>query len=458
VLGNGTANNPATLATLRGYYFTGGTYAMWSGALRADGPLFALPAGAVRLAIGAEHRRERYTDADSAYDRTTLTPIVQPGARIGDRRVTAGYAELALPLAARGGAWGIGQLDLSAAVRAEHYSDFGDTVNPKIGLSWAPIPTLRLRGTFGTSFRAPSFSNTRQGADVTSYFAYPLTDPSAPGGTTNALILSGNKPGIGPERATSWTAGIDYRAGAPRGLTVQLTYFDIDYRDRITNPGTALTSFFINRAVYAPIITTNPDPAAVAAYFASPFYANYFGIAASQVSAIVDARVQNLAAQHERGFDLDVGLRFALAGGHAELGTSGSYIVELSQKLTPNSPRVALVGTLGYPPDFRLRGRALYTRGASGIAIFGNFIDGYANNSTGVLRRVASCFTLDAQLSHRFDIGPAGKVALSLSVSNLFDRDPPLTVARSAFTTIGIDLENANPAGRIVSLQVSKQW
>jgi len=456
VLGNGTANNPATLNSLRGYYYTGGTYAMWSTALRADGPLVKLPAGDARLALGVEHRRERYIDAASPYDRTTLTPIVQPGAPIGDRLVTAGYAELALPLSRSGSS--LGRLDVSAAVRGEHYSDFGDTVNPKIGATWEPLVGVRLRGTFGTSFRAPSFSNTRQGPDVTSYFAFPLTDPASPTGTTNAVILSGNKPGIGPERATSWTAGIDFRAGATNGLTAQLTWFDVDYRDRITNPGTALTSFLINRAIYAPIITANADPAALAAYFASPFYANYFGIPASQVSTIIDARTQNLARQRERGLDFDIGYRFALAGGKAELGASGSYIVDLSQRLTPSSPSVSLVGTLGYPPDLRVRGRAVYNVHETGLSVFANYIDGYANNSTGTVQHVGSWLTIDAQLSQRLELGPLGKLSVALSISNLFDADPPLTVARSAFTTIGIDLENANPAGRIVSLQLTKQW
>ncbi|MEI9850132.1 MAG: TonB-dependent receptor [Sphingomonas sp.] len=317
------------------------------------------------------------------------------------------------------------------------------------------MPNLKLRGTFGTSFRAPSFTETRQGPGVTSYFAYALSDPASPSGTTYGLILSGNKPGIGPERATSWTAGADFRSG---GFSAQVTYFDIDYRDRITNPATGLTTFLINRTLYAPIIDANPDRAAIAAYFASPFYGNYFGITAAQIGVIVDARRQNLSSQHQRGIDVDLGYRFDLAGGDFELGASGSYLVHYSQKLTASSPSITLVDTLGYPPDLRVRGRALYTSGGSGVAVFANYLDGYTNNSTGPLQQVGSWLTLDAQLSHRFQGGLLRNLKVALNVANLLDADPPLTVARSAFTTIGIDLENASPAGRIVSFQLSKQW
>ncbi|MEP9360023.1 TonB-dependent receptor [Sphingomonas sp. KR3-1] len=459
VFGNGTANNPATLDKLRGYYFTGGTYTMWSAALRADGALLSLPAGDLRLALGAEHRRERYLDPASDYYRTTLTPIVQPGSLNARRDVTAAYAELSAPLSGKSGTGlRIGQLDLSGAIRAERYSDFGTTVNPRVGLSWLPVDMVRLRGTFGTSFRAPSFTELQQGPGFTSYFAYPLADPAAPGGTTNALIIAGNDPDMGPERPTSWTAGLDFRPDASRGLTAQLTYFEIRYRDRITNPGAAAPTFLTNRAVYAALITMNPDPAVVAGYFASPFYANYFGIPASQVTAIIDARRQNLALQRQRALDFDLGYRFDLAGGAGEIGASGAYIFDYSQKLTETAPRISLVGTLGYPPAFKLRGRALYSNGGSGLAVFTNYLGGYSNNSTGPIQHVDSWLTFDVQLSHAFRNGPLGKLRVALSVSNLLDADPPLTVAKSTLTTLGIDLENASPVGRMVSLQVSKQW
>jgi len=317
---------------------------------------------------------------------------------------------------------------------------------------------VRLRGTFGTSFRAPSFTEIQQGPGFTSYFAYPLPDPASPTGATNALIIAGNDADMGPERATSWTAGIDFRPGAPRGLTAQITWFDIVYRDRITNPGAQATTFLSNRAVWGSLIRASPTPAEIADYYTSPFYSNYFGIPPAQVAMIVDARRQNLAEQRQRALDFDLGYRFDMAGGTAEIGAGGAWILAYSQKLTATAPPVSLVGTLGYPPDLKLRGRALYTAGGSGVALFANYLAGYTNSSTGTVRPVSDWLTIDAQLSHRIESGPFGKLRIAFSVSNLLDADPPLTVARSTLTTIGADLENASPVGRTVSLQVSKQW
>jgi hypothetical protein len=317
---------------------------------------------------------------------------------------------------------------------------------------------VRLRGTFGKSFRAPSFTEIQQGPGFTSYFAYPLPDPASPTGTTNALVIAGNDPDMGPERATSWTVGIDFRPGAPRGLTAQITLFDIVYRDRITNPGAQATTFLSNRAVWGSLIHASPTPAEIAGYYASPFYSNYFGISPGQVTMIVDARRQNLAEQRQRTLDFDLGYRFDMASGTAEIGAGGAWILAYSQKLTATAPSADLVGTLGYPPDVKLRGRALYTAGGSGVALFANYLGGYTNSSTGTARPVSDWLTLDAQLSHRIESGALGGLRVAFSVSNLLDADPPLTVARSTLTTVGIDLENASPVGRTVSLQVSKRW
>lgn len=48
-------------------------------------------------------------------------------------------------------------LTLNAGVRLDHYSDFGDSVNPRLGLTWHPHPRYGIRALFGTAFRAPDF-------------------------------------------------------------------------------------------------------------------------------------------------------------------------------------------------------------------------------------------------------------------------------------------------------------
>ncbi|WP_102156013.1 TonB-dependent receptor [Tsuneonella flava] len=461
LFGDGSSNNPATIDFIRGTLTSGGRYHVWSFQLRGEGPLLALPAGDVRLALGAEHRRERYTSDPAGLDITSLTPSVSTSSAFsGSREVTAAYAELAVPLSDfDGGGLAIGRLDASAALRGERYAGIGDTFNPKFGLSWQPVDALRLRGTWGTSFRAPSFLDLRQDSGSTSYFAYPLPDPAAVGGVTNALILRGNDPDLGPERATSWTAGLDVCPDTSRGFSAALTYFNISYRDRIVNPSSALFSFFTNRDVYAPIIDDSPDPAAVADYYASPYFLPLTPIPASAVTAVVDARTQNLASQRLSGLDFDVAYRLPFSEGAAELGISGSYLIDFRQKLTVDAPSIALVDTIGNPPDLRLRGRATVSSGGIGAAVFANYVDGYANNASATATPVDSWLTIDLQMEYETEsdfVVPG--VSLALSVTNLFDRAPPRTAYLLGTTTVGYDVENASPLGRIVTLQLSKQW
>jgi outer membrane receptor protein involved in Fe transport len=402
VFGDGSANNPATLATIRGSIHAGGHYRLWGAQLRAEGPLFTLPAGDLRLATGIEHRNERYVFDKGVLDTATLTPMVLPTNWIGRRSVTAGYVELAAPLSgAAGEGLGIGRLNVSLAARGEHYSDFGNTFNPKVGLSWAPLRRVVLRGSWGTSFRAPNFQDLRQDPNVILYFAYPVPEPTAPGGVTNALIIRGNEPNIGPEKATSWTLGLDINITGATGPFARLTSFGINYRDRIANPAAALLTFFTDRAIYAPIITDNPDPAVVAAYFANPFFQHLSSVTAGQVTAIVDARTQNLARQSQRGVDFDLGYRFDLEGHPGEIGLGGSWLLAFRQRLTATAPAIDLIGTIGNPPDLRLRGRINYSGAPLGAAVFVNYIDGYRNNTVTPSQPIESWTTVDFQLSYR---------------------------------------------------------
>ena len=46
-------------------------------------------------------------------------------------------------------------LELSAAVRYDHYSDFGNSTTPKLGFKVKPIDQVAIRGTYSEAFRAP---------------------------------------------------------------------------------------------------------------------------------------------------------------------------------------------------------------------------------------------------------------------------------------------------------------
>ena len=47
---------------------------------------------------------------------------------------------------------------------------------------------------------------------------------------------------------------------------------------------------------------------------------------------------------------------------------------------------------------------------------------------------------------------------VALTVTNLFDRDPPYAELRTVLSAIGYDGEKADPTGRRVALELVKSW
>ncbi|WP_336969330.1 TonB-dependent receptor domain-containing protein [Sphingobium aromaticiconvertens] len=460
LLGDGSVTNPATIDRVRGGFVQTGRSRQWSTTLKFEGPLFALPAGDVRMAIGGEYRHEWY-GYSSADDEFTPGPVDagSAGFPLG-RSVVAGYAELLAPLIGpEQDIPGIDRLDLSVAGRIERYSDVGTTANPRLGLSWTPVPALTLRSTFGTSFRAPSFSDIRHGPGLNQIIPLPLPDPASPTGNSNVVALFGNRPDIGPEKARTWTAGFDFRPAGLPGLSVSATYFDISYRDRISNVAAELFSFLSQRSRFQSLITDNPA-AATTALYADPTFVNPYGIPVSAVTVLIDGRNANLSRTTERGLDFDIGYRGGEKDRSFELGVSGTWLFTLKQQITATSDVADVVSTIGNPIDLRLRGRAAATLGKASAAAYLNFVNGYLNNGVAPVERVQSWTTLDLQLGYELggDRGPLHGARLALSVTNLFDSSPPYVNNRTPFSASGFDPENASPVGRMIAFQLVKSW
>uniref|UniRef100_B0T9D4 TonB-dependent receptor n=1 Tax=Caulobacter sp. (strain K31) TaxID=366602 RepID=B0T9D4_CAUSK len=460
VFGDPGSTNRATIDAVRGYSGARTRFETWSAAVRADGPLMSLPAGDLKLAAGAEWRSERFEQQFVTY-LSAASRLRTDASYPGTRNITAGYAELRVPLiAATMNVPAIRQLDLSLAGRVERYSDVGTTANPKVGVDWRPTSTLTLRGSFGTSFRAPSFQDLQTGPAVTGYQPIVVTDPKSPTGSSTVLAILGNSPDMGPEKATTWTGGLTYQPRAVPGLTVTAGYFDVRYKDRIANVNANAYNLLIQRDVYADVITEAPSAAVVAAYYASPLFYNPTNIPASAITALIDLENRNLSEVRQRGVDFDIGYEMRSDLGLFTIGLGGTRILALDQKVTARSAPVDVVGTVGNPAALRLRARTTWSQGPWSAAAFANFISDYQNQLVTPRQRVKSWTTADVQIAYRVsDSAPrlAG-VRLALTVSNLFDRAPPFVEYRTVTSALGYDGEKADPTGRRIGLEVVKSW
>jgi len=462
VFGDGTANNPATIERIRGHYNTIDDFRNWSAAVRADGPLFRLPAGEVRLAVGAEYRREAY-DYFVDNDLSTLTPNAAPYPGLpGPRQVRSIYGELLVPIFGVDNAMpGFHKLELTVAGRIEDYNQFGRTENPKVGLRWEPFDGFALRGSYGTSFRAPLFDELL-GENLSLFTTAAVTDPASPTGTSNVLALFGYAPDIQPEKAKTWTAGFDIAPPALPGLKASLTYYDVDYRDRIGTVTEDYLRFLSNRDVFGGVVTDNPPLDLVQFYFNKPTFSNVINITPGQVVAILDGRTRNLARERQRGIDFDIGYAPGFAGGTLDVGLSGTHIFSIKRQLTPGAASSDFVGLYASPVKWRLRGRMGWAKDGFAANAFVNYVDGYTNQVVNPIERISSWTTVDLSFSQRIGDGAEDRsgrgLQLGLSIQNLFDRDPPYVNNRSQTSALGYDPEKASPVGRMISVQAVVRW
>lgn len=117
-----------------------------------------LSAGNISAVFGGEFRSEDIFDRPAQIAKEGGVFALGASDAAADRTQYAAYAEFNVPLA--------DSLDLIAALRYDHYSDFGGDVNPKLSLRYRATDNLIMRASWSTGFRAPSLSQLGAGESL----------------------------------------------------------------------------------------------------------------------------------------------------------------------------------------------------------------------------------------------------------------------------------------------------
>lgn len=452
LFGNGSANSAAVLDFIgSGYIRTGYQGETKSLNLLAQGPVVRLAGGEVRIAVGAQYRTEGLRNWGEQFYQTA-EPRVSGGLDY-ERSLWAAFVEARVPLVGPDNARpGLRSLELSLAARIEDYEDVGDTTNPKIGVVWSPAEGLKMRASWGTSFRAPALTELNE--------AYQISAVDVFDGTIGryALIELGGNPGLRPETAESLTVGFDLSPSVIPGFAASLTLFDTRFKDQIGRPGVENYASALIDPSLAPFVTriaagSASDLALVHALTTHPEY-QFPGLLPDEAfSAIIDGRWVNTAETHVRGIDWSSSFAFDVGANALTLETSASYLIDYEQALTPAAPFRSLVSTINYPVDFRGTVAGLWRRGDWLARVAFNHVDAYRDP---LGQTIDAWDTIDANLHWTpiFQAWASG-LRVSLNVLNLLDEDPPFY---DAITGIGFDPGQASPLGRTVSLQLTKRW
>jgi outer membrane receptor protein involved in Fe transport len=338
-------NDPATLAYITGSNKRDEKIMQTDFGLTFDGPLYTLPAGKVKAAIGAGYDTSTYLDQTTATNSNNAA-IPTFTSTDGRRNSISFYGQLDIPVLGDGFNLPlVKKLDIEASIRYDKYDQFGDTRNPKISANWEVGWGLTLYSSWGTSFRAPSFQEAApSGPSLTNAAANPgvttdsvgicttLNVPAAPG--TVAAILNPTcsaalnfpavlQPGSGaaaaalhdgvalqlrPEKGKNLSAGFTFapRAGdGPlgflNGLNISATYWYIRITQAIQGEFRLAgfnTGSLNNPNYQSAFITPQNDPnflAEVTAILSSPYSTSPVSSASLDCSHINDA---NPATKH----------------------------------------------------------------------------------------------------------------------------------------------------------------
>ncbi|MFB0872874.1 MULTISPECIES: TonB-dependent receptor plug domain-containing protein [unclassified Sphingobium] len=218
----------------------------------------------LEISIGGEYRLDRFRTfagdplayqpatytfkrGDQQYDWNVgriASPVVQGAIVLSpadeadiSRKVYAGYIDLGLYPT---DAWYIG-----AAIRAEHYDDgSGSPVGLKLNSRYEVTPTLAIRGTVGTGFRAPSLTQIgyAQTDGRTSSFFNAATGQTELRPTVAKLVTAdstvGQLLGAKPLKAEkTWNAGLGLVFTPAPSLSITLDGYYIRIKNRVERTG-----------------------------------------------------------------------------------------------------------------------------------------------------------------------------------------------------------------------------
>jgi iron complex outermembrane receptor protein len=223
------------------------------------GDVVELPYGTVAAAVGFEVRRDELDDTPGFNQRNNnLWGQTSAGRTAGDDSVAEVFGEVSIPLLA--GMKFAEELTLDASARYTNYDSYGDGSTYKLGLNYQITPEYRLRGTTGTSFRAPALFELYL-ANLTGFAAQTGLDPCQPTQTNatiqascaaiginyqtynpavhaSALVLTGGGPNLTAETSEARTVGFIW---TPDWIdfSVALDYWEFEVNNEVAQFGAA---------------------------------------------------------------------------------------------------------------------------------------------------------------------------------------------------------------------------
>ncbi len=441
----------------------------------ANSAVFSLPAGDVGMAIGFEGRKDSIDDRPGPNAAAGNSwGLTSAGRTEGSDNVLEGFAEVYIPLLRDEPFFE--HLNLEGSGRYTNYDSGYSGWTYKAGIDWGVGEGVKIRSSYGTSFRAPALFELFLGGQ-TAFFSgtdpcddYGIDEP--PGSprfvncaseglppdfassSTPRVITFGNDTGrLTAETSRAITAGIIYQPTFVEDLSLAVDFFDIRVDDQVARFGAAA----IFAACYDDPLFRTPG---TLCDFVSGRDAN------GNVVEINDSYF-NINLQHTQGFDFTV--RYSRDFGLANmiLDWRGTWTLvdedELFDTGGVGAGRRDLNGTLG-DPEFVFEGDVRFERGPWTLFYGIDFISSQEDYTFNGLTRDGTIFDLDVPnyMTHavtlRYDVDDTFQ--LQAGVQNLTNEEPdPVSDVLNRVGTASLSAASQQDLiGRRIFLSVKKTF
>lgn len=393
-----------------------------------------LDGGPLSIATGFDMRHEAIDDKPVNADYSAGLHVGGEGTvphTTASRNVYALFVELNAPV--------VKNVELSAAVRFDHYSDVGSNTSPRVSGRWQAMPQLLLRASAGKGFRAPSlwdlhspnaFGNTANAVVDPGCPAALIADEDARCVDTQLNVRNTSNPNLKPETSTQWSAG--FVVEPVRALSVAVDYWRIEKKDQI---GTVL----------ADAILANPNDLTLYNRYISRFVRTPIG-----TTLYVDQPIENLGDLKTAGWDIDAHYRWDPGYGKFLVGFQGTYWTEWKFQLGKDFPLTSYLGNSFFGGNAYPRWNHVvsldYSTGPWLATLENTYTSGWTEAFTAGGTHSIAAIT-------RWNLAGTWtgikNLALKLGVKNLEDKLPPYTdVSSNGSHAAGYPNAQASPLGR----------
>jgi len=392
---------------------------------------FEMDGGAVGVAVGAQYRYQDLSqDYDEASNQDRFAFVIGNADIFGKQDVVALFGELAMPVTE--------DLDIQIALRYEDYGGtIGDTVDPKLAVSYRASDMLSLRGSISTSFRAPSIFQKDGGGTSLRNAVDPLS-----GGTAFIAVRASGNEDLVPEESTAFNLG--FSVEPMDDLSIELDYWSFDFTDLI-----------IQESFQAILNDTPQDPVRVVRA----------GDPLTGPLLQVNTTYVNASSLKTSGLDLVTSYKFETEVGTFTPSLNATYVLKYDL-VDPQAGKVEGAGLRNFNnigvsnPELRVNLGLNWKMDAYSANIFARHVSSYDDDQnvdavTGNFLEVDSHTTFDAQFN--VDLGnifeTKSNYVLTIGGINLTDENPP-----QVFTNAGFDSKVHDPRGRQIYARLAVQF